>query len=182
LESEREEARDERLARLVEDHLDFVWRLLRRIGTGATDADDATQQVFMIATRKLEEITPGSERTFLYGTALRVAANLRRTLRRRREVSVDTDTTPMIGRGPDEQAELARAVALLDRVLERLPVELRRVLVLAEIEELEVAEVAKLEGLKLGTAASRLRRARESFRRALGDIDVDNPFGRDEEP
>jgi RNA polymerase sigma-70 factor (ECF subfamily) len=38
------------------------------------------------------------------------------------------------------------------------------VLVLADIEELSTKELAELEGVPLGTAASRLRRARERLR------------------
>jgi RNA polymerase sigma-70 factor (ECF subfamily) len=82
--------------------------------------------------------------------------------------------------GPDARAELSRAGELLQRLLEQLTPELRRVLVLAEIEELEVAEIARLEELKLGTAASRLRRARHAFQQALEKIAPENPFAGEE--
>jgi RNA polymerase sigma-70 factor (ECF subfamily) len=57
-----------------------------------------------------------------------------------------------------------------------LPDELRRVLVLVEIEQLEVAQVAAVEGIPIGTAASRLRRARQLFREALERVPQRNPF------
>jgi RNA polymerase sigma-70 factor (ECF subfamily) len=142
----------------------------------AADADDAAQQVFMIATRKLEEIAPGKERTFLYGTALRVAANARRTVRRRREAPAEPDTRIAEDPLPDALTELGQARMLLDEILERLPPPLRKVLVLAEIEELEVAAIAELEGIPVGTAASRLRRARAAFREHLDSVRHRNPF------
>ena len=75
--------------RLVHEHLDFVWRLLRRLGLSPSDADDATQQVFLVAARKLDDLPAGKERMFLYGTARRVAANARRARRRRNEVGAE---------------------------------------------------------------------------------------------
>jgi RNA polymerase sigma-70 factor (ECF subfamily) len=180
VETEDEAARDTRLAGLVENHFDFVWRVLRRLGAEPADADDAVQEVFMIATRRLDDIAPGAERTFLYGTARRVASNMRRTLRRRPEIHAELDEVETTDVGPDARAELSRAGELLRRLLEHLSPELRRVLVLAEIEQLEVAEIARLEQLKLGTAASRLRRARQAFQQALEEIAPENPFASEE--
>jgi len=168
----------ERARALVEHHFDFVWRLLRRQGLAAPDADDAAQQVFMIAAQKLDAVEQGSERSFLYGVALRVASNARRGMSRRREVADETlvDRTAG-GMPPDDRTEVVRAWALLDELLGKLPEELARVLALAEIEEVEVAEIAVLEGIPVGTAASRLRRARALFRELLAGVQHRNPFG-----
>ncbi len=168
---------EDRVRELFERHFDFIWRLLRRRGLSPTDADDAAQQVFMIATRKLDGIASGSERSFLYGAALRVASNARRTQSRRREVRDDTlEGTPHTAAGPDGQTELSRAWALLHELLGKLPDELARVLALAEIEQLEVSEIAALEAIPVGTAASRLRRARIAFRTLLEKSQHRNPF------
>ena len=79
---------------------------------------------------------------------------------------------------PESQHELLerqRARALVDDLLDQLSDDLRRVLVLAEIEQLSAPQIAELEGIPLGTVASRLRRARSRFyalleeRRALDD-------------
>jgi len=162
---------------LVHRHLDFIWRALRRLGLSASDADDASQQVFMIAARQLAEIPPGKERAFLYGTARRVAANARRALRRRREAPGElADELEALGALPDERVELERTAALLDELLDDLPDELRRVLVLAEIEEASVPAIAELEAIPVGTAASRLRRARAAFEKLLGRVAAQNPF------
>ena len=133
-------------SQLVREHFDFIWRLLRRLGLSQADADDATQQVFMIAMQKPEPPMPGKERSFLYGTALRVAANLRRAVQRRRETSHDDlDARVASSPGPEQDVEFARARLFLDELLEHLPDELRVVLVLAEIEQLAVREIAELE-------------------------------------
>lgn len=169
--------RERELRALVSEHFDFIWRLLRRMGFSPEDADDAAQQVFMAATQKSERIAHGSERTYLYGIALRVAANLRRKLARRRE-EVEPLAQEIVDRGahPEHAANLGEARSLLDELLARLPDELRRVLVLAQIEQFEVAEIAQAEGIPVGTAASRLRRARALFREQLERVQRRNPF------
>jgi RNA polymerase sigma-70 factor (ECF subfamily) len=168
-----------RVASLVGSHFDFVWQLLRRFGLRPADADDAAQQVFMIVARRLDSIEPGRERAFLYGTTRRVVANALRDMKRRREVGdddvVDEPTEENL---PDELVEQRRARSLLDELLGELPDELRRVLVLAEIEGLAAPEIAALEDVPLGTVASRLRRARSTFRELLAARRANNPFER----
>ncbi len=131
----------------------------------------------MTATQKLDRIAPGNERTFLYGVAVRVAANLRRKAYRRRE-GAEAELSEVLDEraAPDEAAELGAARTLLDEILATLPDELRRVLVLAHIEEFEVAEIARAEGIPTGTAASRLRRARAQFSEELARVRARAPF------
>jgi RNA polymerase sigma-70 factor (ECF subfamily) len=175
--SDTEQEPDQLVDRLVAEHCAFIWRLLRRLGLSSADADDATQQVFMIAARKIHRVAPDQARPFLYGAALRVASNARRGLKRRREVLGEpVDAPAPEGEGPEAMTELSRACALLDELLGGLPQQLRRVFVLAEIEQLEVAEIASLECIPIGTAASRLRRARSRFRDLLAAAEHRNPF------
>lgn len=164
---------------LVAQHYTFVWRILRGLGLSRADAEDATQQVFMIAARKLDDIDPDRARSFVYGAALRVANNARRGLRRRREVLSDetSDEPEPDFRGPEKLAELVQARQLLAQVLDEMPEKHRRLIILAELEQLEVPEIAALEGIPVGTAASRLRVAREKFRAVLGTRRDQNPFG-----
>jgi RNA polymerase sigma-70 factor, ECF subfamily len=163
---------------LVRAEFEWVWRLLRRIGLSSADADDATQQVFLVAARRSGEVLV-RPRAFLYGTAVRVAANARRSLRRRRDVASDAISTAAALDAPlDDIVEQRRARELLDELLGRLPPELRRVLVLAEIEQLTAQQIGELEALPAGTVASRLRRARVAFHRLLEQEQHRNPFGR----
>lgn len=163
---------------LVAEHYRFVWRVLRGFGLSAADADDAAQRVFMTAARKLSSIESGRARSFVYGVALREANNTRRGLRRRRETQEDSerDDAEPEPRGPERQAQLSQARALLQELLGQLPEPLRRVLILAELEQLEVPEIARLESIPVGTAASRLRLARQRFRELSESARDRNPF------
>jgi RNA polymerase sigma-70 factor (ECF subfamily) len=153
-----------RVRAMVDDHHAFVWRSLVRLGVPRSDAEDAVQQVFHVASRRVDDIDAGRERAFLYGTAIRVASRARRTEARRREV-MDGEPIELLDAAPlpDEVLDRARARALLDRVLESMPTEVRAVFVLYEIEQLTMVEIAELVGAPQGTVASRLRRARELF-------------------
>lgn len=153
------------IADLVTQHADFVWRSLRRLGVPEAGADDATQQVFLVAQSKLDSIEPGRERSFLFGVAMNVAAHARRALARRREVGEDeaaavVDPRPL----PDAALDERRARELLDEVLDAMEMDVRTVFVMFELEEMSMIEIAVVLGLPQGTVASRLRRAREDFR------------------
>ena len=78
-----------RLRRMVDAHFALIWRFLRGLGVPASAVDDGAQQVFVAASRRLDDVELGSERAFLFATARGVAANLRRMARRSCEVSDD---------------------------------------------------------------------------------------------
>jgi RNA polymerase sigma-70 factor, ECF subfamily len=155
---------DVRARSMVTDHFDFVWRLLRRLGVPPADVDDAAQQVFIVGTRRLADILPGNERTFLYGTALRMASTIRRNSRRRERFIQSVQTEPeAFCRSPHDELEWREALDILDTILHTLDDEQREVFVLCEIEELTAPQVASIVGIPVGTVASRLRRARQTF-------------------
>jgi len=165
------------MAGLVREHYAFVWRLLRRLGLAEADADDATQRVFLAASGRLGTVEPERERAFLYRVALNVGARTRRSLGRRRE-------EPFESAGEHEARELngeqllerRQARALLDRLLDEMPEELRIVFVLFELEELSTPQIAELCEVPVGTAASRLRRAREDFEQRVARAEARRRF------
>src|SRR5688572_10624733 len=83
-----------RLRWIAAQHLDFVWRCLRRFGVSMTDADDATQQVFLVAALKLDEVPTDKERAFLFATAARIATNARRSTNRRAHAYENLQSAP----------------------------------------------------------------------------------------
>lgn len=154
-----------RVAELLRSHFRDVWRMVRRFGVPENYADDAAQEVFIIAARRIDDIVCGSERPFLLATAVRVAANLRRSLGTRRECPEDEQVSEGIDPRPSAEALLdqKRLRQMLDRVLDSLTDDLRVSFVLYELEGLSSPEIAALLRIPLGTVASRLRRAREAF-------------------
>ena len=159
------QARERRFAAMFDANHDVVWRTLRRLGVPHAQVDDATQRVFLVAVRRLDEIRSGDESRFLYGVALRVASDMRRRDPARRFVHGEDALAGVHDPSPaaDERLIEKDARAALDEVLAGMPEDLRQVLVLVELEGLTVPVVAELLGIPTGTAASRVRRAREAF-------------------
>lgn len=159
-----------RLRGIVDAHFDALWRFLRRLGVPESDVDDAIQEVILVLARKLGQVTPGSERSFVLSTAFRVASDTRRRLKRRREVD-DASLVELASSEPDPEqtAEQRRLTRLFAQVLEQLSLELRAVFVLYELEDFTMAEIATTLNVPPGTVASRLRRARESFERLAAE-------------
>jgi RNA polymerase sigma-70 factor (ECF subfamily) len=145
-----------RLARLIRKQFGFVWRLLRRIGITESEADAAVQEVFAAAGQRISDIRPGSERSFLFSTALHIAARTRRT----REEQAALGDNALALEDLDEQQQ-AREV--LGALLEQMPLELRVVFVLHEIEHFEDAEIAEIVGIPAGTVSTRLTDAQDDF-------------------
>lgn len=155
----------QRVAAMFDAHYDAIWRTLRRLGTPDANADDAAQRVFVIASRRVATIVIGEEGRYLYGIAMKVASEMRRRDPARREV-VDPRLLEAIAddaHGPEEALIESEARDALDETLSGMNDDLRAVLVLVEIEGLAISELAAVLHVPIGTATSRLRRAREEF-------------------
>jgi RNA polymerase sigma-70 factor (ECF subfamily) len=149
------------LHQLFKETYDGIWRLLRGLGVPADRIDDAAQQVFLVYAERRADVVRGSEKSFLFGTALRVAHVVRRGVPR--EVPTDIDNACSEQPGVDELTDQKRARQVLDLILDQLDSELRDVFVLYELEGFTMPEIAAMVEVPLGTAASRLRRGRERF-------------------
>lgn len=153
---------------IFEAHGDLVWRALARSGVRDADLRDATQEVFMVVARRIDEREGTSAlTTWLYGIAVRVAANYRRKAHRRREELTDAppEHAPFEGEhhAPEDALVRARAREQIATILEAIPEDQRLVFVLFELDEVACPEIAARLELPLGTVYSRLRAARAKF-------------------
>jgi RNA polymerase sigma-70 factor (ECF subfamily) len=145
---------------VYDEWLDFVWRSMRRLGVQDAALDDAVQDVFIVVHRRLGDFHGRSTlKTWLFGIALRVASDYRRSAARR-------PTEPITGElhdasaSPFETLTQRRALAALDAMLACLDEDKRAVFVMMDIEEMSAVEAAEALGIKTNTAYSRLRLAR----------------------
>src|SRR5262245_41174319 len=81
--------RQARMRSLVDENIGFVERTLRGAGVPAAELDDEIQRTFITVARRLGDVQPGAERSFLFQVAVNLAAHARRKLARRREVLSD---------------------------------------------------------------------------------------------
>ena len=156
------------LASLYDAHARRVWRTLLRLGVPPAAVEDAVQDVFLAAQRRLATFRGESEpSTWLTGIAVRVAANARRLTGRRGPAVAFDDALADPASGPDHQLEQRRRLEALQRVLNLLPEEQRDVLVLIDLEQFTAPEVASALGLNVNTVSSRLRLGRAALSKAL---------------
>jgi RNA polymerase sigma-70 factor (ECF subfamily) len=162
-------------ADIYESQFDFVWRSLRLLGVAPQLVEDATQDVFSVASRQLARFEGRSSiRTWLFAILQRVAANHRRTVRRklsRLEPLVDGELSSLAPT-QQEQAEAAQALDVVQRFCTTLDLDRRALFVLALIEELPAAEVSQALGIPVNTVYSRVRSLREGLRRAIEEREV----------
>jgi RNA polymerase sigma-70 factor (ECF subfamily) len=153
---------------LYDEQFVRVYRLVCRFGVATADAEDVTQQVFVTAYRRIQEVdevhsVPG----WLRGIATRVTSEYHRWWRVRR---VKQWVVEAVGgaRGaghapPDRATEAAQTQARVAAVLRRMTPKLRAVLVLCDIDECSASEAADALDIPVNTVRSRRRLAREAF-------------------
>ena len=148
-------------------HNGFVYRSLRRLGVRPADLDDAVQEVFIVLLRRIDSVPVHQERSFLFGTSVRVASSHRRSARRHPEDPVESlDSHLAPGVSAEDERELRRMREVLQGILDGMSTEQRAVFILCELEEMSVPVAASMLDVPIGTASSRLRSAREVFRMA----------------
>jgi RNA polymerase sigma-70 factor (ECF subfamily) len=151
-----------------EQHFEFVWRSLRRLGVPQASVDDATQEVFIVAFRREGEFEGRSSvKSWLFGIALFVARRSARTASRRRAEELPECLVDSRGLNPQESAARTEAIRALYRVLDELDADKRAVFVMAELEQMTAPEIAEATQTPLNTVYSRLRMARMDFDKAL---------------
>jgi len=165
--------------KIYEAHFDQVWHSLRRLSVAERDLMDATQNVFVVVFRKLHEFEGRAQlRTWIFQICRRVASDYRRSAPVRREVV--TDSVELNARAEQLSSapladEHAQRVSLARAVLDKLPEAQREVFILFELEQLSGEEIAAMLELPLGTVRSRLRLAREAFRREVALLVGEGP-------
>ncbi|HSM13549.1 MAG TPA: sigma-70 family RNA polymerase sigma factor, partial [Thermoanaerobaculia bacterium] len=171
---------DPAFGRLVDAEGPRLLAFARRSCGDGSDAEDIVQETFTQAFRAWNQLEdPGAARAWLYAIARRVCQRMRR--RRAGEParleSLDalmprpSPTVPDLEAAHDPHRALLRAEAreLVERGLAELPEAFRLPLVLADIAELTLAEVASVLGLKEATVKTRLHRARLKLRSVLAE-------------
>jgi RNA polymerase sigma factor (sigma-70 family) len=137
---------------------EFVWASARRFGVAPGAVDDAVQDVFLTAYRRLDHLRyEVSPRAWLYAVTRRVASHYRRGAARRARRMDALRATPAQEETPQQRLDAARQ---LERLLERLGSANRTVFEMVELLGMSGPEVAAELGQPLNTVYSRLRLAR----------------------
>jgi RNA polymerase sigma-70 factor (ECF subfamily) len=153
--------------RFFDDHSGQVYRWSVLLGLAPADAEEAAQEVFATAARRIATCrSEAAINSWLFQITRRVVANARRAAWWRRLFrnaqdadAGDADLAFEHNHAPDVELEFS-----VRRCLRRLSASNVEILVLMDLEGRTREEVAQMLDLPEGTVASRLRRARDAFR------------------
>jgi RNA polymerase sigma-70 factor (ECF subfamily) len=155
---------------LVKHFMKPIYDLSYRMTGNHADADEVSQLTFVRAYTRLDSFEPGTSfRSWL----LTIAANLSRDLHRkkavRREVAVRDDDAYLRAKGKsplDEVLDDEKEI-LVREALAAMPGDLRSVLVLHAMEDVPLADIARMTGTPEGTIRWRFFEARRRLREKL---------------
>jgi len=157
---------DEACLEAYQRELDYLLRTLQRLGVAATDLEDLAHEVFLVLRGSWQEYDAARPlRPYLFGIAFRVASSHRR--RHWREVAFGEVDGPDLAPAPDKAFESEQARALVLSALQHVPLARRVVLIMHELDDVPMRDVAAMLRIPLFTAYSRLRKARRELEAAL---------------
>jgi RNA polymerase sigma-70 factor, ECF subfamily len=164
---------------LVTDQQRMVYQLALHLLGDPQEAMDLSQEVFLQVFRTLGQFRGQSTlRTWIYRIVVNQASNRRRSWRRRFRAFQVTLEDSVATRGelpashrstaPDQVLQQHETAGRVWAALDTLPFDQRVAVVLRELDGLSYEEIADSLGIAVGTVKSRLARARENLRDALG--------------
>lgn len=154
---------------LIDQHHEVVFRYSFRLAGNQADAEDLSQQTFLIAQQKLEQLrNPESAKGWL----LTICRNrFLKSIRRSQQATISSSELP-VEEIPDElPGDDWIDSELIQNCLEQLPEEYRVVLLMFYFEQLSYKEIADQLDVKIGTVMSRLSRAKSRLRGLLFEED-----------
>ncbi len=144
--------------RLYERHRDWAQRLALRFSRGPEDAQEVVQDAFLHLLGRFPGFRLSARlRTYLYPVVRHLARDRRERERRRSPPGAAPD--PELVPDPAGPASPAALEDELRVVLAALPEPQREALLLRYVDDLELREIAQLQGVPLGTVKSRLHQA-----------------------
>jgi len=146
--------------------LEYIFATLKRLGAAPYEAEDLAQEVFVVLYRNWRTLdTDRPLRPYLFGVAFRILCAHRR--RRAREIlraDVDADDGAP---SPEGSLQSKQAAALIMAGLEHLPMSRRAVVVMHDLDEVPIAEVARSLSITRFGAYARLRKGRRDLAAAV---------------
>ena len=159
-------AKEDEFAALVERHARFVFHVACAALRSSGDAEDVAQEVFLKLYRLGGWRSIEDERAYLARAAWRIATD-RLAKAHKRPAGELKDGFRSPAESPEEAAITADWSAVVRRLMDSLPEELRAPLVLSAINELKSGEIAGILGIPEGTVRTRAMKARQILREKL---------------
>jgi RNA polymerase sigma-70 factor (ECF subfamily) len=163
----------------MDQYSGLVWTLARRFSESATDAEDASQEIFLEIWKSAARFDPalGSESLFVTTVARRRLIDRLRA--RKRLPTTETydeqeDASTLAGGASAEASFFTAEIASAQAALAELDAGERETLLLGIVEGMTHSEIATHTKRPLGTVKTQLRRGLEKVRRKLREKAADD--------
>jgi RNA polymerase sigma-70 factor, ECF subfamily len=161
------------VAQLVAEHYQAVYRYAYRLCGLTADAEDLTQQAFLVAQRKLPQLREDANaRSWLFAVLRNCFLKDRQRRRPMPVVNLPLNVDSIPAETPKEE-DIDRQQ--LQAALDQLSDNFRLVLVMFYFEDLSYREIADELDLPIGTVMSRLARAKAFLRSKLFEPALPEP-------
>lgn len=148
-----------------------LYNLAHWLTQDRAEAEDLLQETYLKALKGFGSFQPGTNfRAWIYRILRNTFLTSRSGLNANMTdpLDLEEDDLPAAAETP-ESVLLAQADRqLVEDALERLPVPLREVILLCDMEDMSYQEIAEALAVPIGTVMSRLSRARKSMRELIG--------------
>ena len=143
--------------------LDYLFATLRRLGAAPHEVEDLAQEVFVVLYRNWDTLdTDRPLRPYLFGIAFRIVHAQRRKRRVREVVSPDFQINED-ALDPEDSLQSKQAVELLLAALEAVPLARRAVVIMHDLDETPIVDIARHLSITRFGAYARLRKGRREL-------------------
>ena len=149
-----------------EQELDYIFATLQRLGAFPQEIEDLVQEVFVVLHRRWDEIdSDRSLRPYLFGIAYRILCAHHR--RQAREIPFPDLEVLDRATSPEGTLQRKQGIALLSAALEELPLARRAVVIMHDLDEIPIADIARSLSITRFGAYARLRKGRRELAAAI---------------
>ena len=176
---------DDAFAEIVERYEKLVFnaacRVLSSSGRSTDSADEIAEDAFVKAWRNIRSFRGDCTlSTWLYRIAVNTAKDKLRADARHPTLSLtssddddeDREWDVPVTSGdtvPEDAVERQETIIAVRRAIESLPEDMRRVVVMRDLNDMPYSDIAEILGIELGTVKSRLNRGRAALKKLLED-------------
>ena len=155
-------------ADLVDEYYEQMYLFMRRLGHDRQSSEDLTQEVFFNAWHHIGQLKDDKAlNSWLYRIASNVSSLYWRRHKHKEAVGIENINTPDVSEDETDDFGHYEQLEQLNYAVTRLPIKLRQTVVLHYMQQLTIAEAAKVAGVKQGTFKSRLNRALKALRKSV---------------
>lgn len=176
-----DDAVEDALELLIQRHARFVYQVAYSVLRNHHDAEDAAQETFIrVMAHRRELAGVQDERAWLARIAWRIAVDRRRHMQpevvTQRSLVGPDDDTDVLNRlratdaGAEQTVITAQMLAIAERLIARLPADLRDVLTLSTVREMTSVEIATVLEIPEASVRTRLFRARQLLKEKLSAL------------